>query len=230
MEENTHTNKILQCSFDLKMETEDQNEFIDDRKIELGFEPDTFFLLVDITGFLSLIQSCFEKAGAIHRKKRIASILSSKDWVIHYQDPQNGRRVLAESDLIKHKHELVTATYLAKMNYDVVFAPKGMFKREEKKFDIFLLRDTIILKADLKSITSKNPDTLAKRIKSGSDQASRIVIDINSDIEKKGLIDGLRYGVEKNEIIKEILLCYKGRFYRLPKNLILSKHIYKLIK
>lgn len=100
--------------------------------------------------------------------------------------------MLAESELIEHKHELTTATLLAKINYDVVFAPKAMFSRNEKKFDVFLIRGSIIFKADLKSISSKNPDTIANRIKGGSEQASRVVIDITSDIEKNVLIDGLR--------------------------------------
>jgi hypothetical protein len=105
-----------------------------------------------------------------------------------------------------------------------------MFTREQKKFDIFLLKDSVILKADLKSITSKNPDTIAKRIIGGSDQASRVVIHINSDIERKDLIDGLRSGVERNGLIKEILLFYKGKYYRLPKNLILSREIFRILK
>ena len=138
--------------------------------------------------------------------------------------------MLSETEFIEHKHELETAILLAQVNYDVVFAPRGMFKRQEKKFDIFLLRDTVILKADLKNITSKNPDTIAKRIKGGSDQANRVVIHINSDIEKRDLIDGLRSGVERNSLIKEILLFYKRRYYRLPKSLILSREIFKILQ
>lgn len=115
------------------------------------------------------------------------------------------------------------------MDYHVVFAPKAMFLRNEKKFDIFLIKESSIFKADLKSISSKNPDTIANRIKGGSEQASRLVIDITSDIEKNDLIDGLRSGVERNDLIKEIMLLYKSKFYRLPKDLILSKKIYNIL-
>jgi hypothetical protein len=93
-----------------------------------------------------------------------------------------------------------------------------------------MIRDTIILKADLKYITSKNPDTIAKRIRGGSEQAPRIVVDISSNINEKELIDGLRSSVERNSLIREILLIYKGKFYRLPKTLILSKAIFKILK
>ena len=94
----------------------------------------------------------------------------------------------------------------------------------------FLIKKIVILKADLKSITSKNPDTISKRIRGGSEQASRLVVQINSDIEVKNLIDGLRGGVLRHDLIKEILLFYKSRFYRLPKSLIVSKEIFKVLK
>ena len=116
------------------------------------------------------------------------------------------------------------------MNYDVIFAPKGLFKPSDKKFDIFLLKEHILLKADLKMIMSKNPDTIAKRIKGGCDQAPRVVVDIRSDITVKDLIDGLRSASFKNSILAEILLFYRNTFYVLTKELVLSKRINKIIK
>lgn len=207
-----------------------EKDHTEPEKIEIVYQSEEFILWSDITGLVAVFQSCFEKISAAQRKIQIAKILSEKDWHEHYRDKATGRRVRSETELIEHQHELNTAICLAQINYDVIFAPKIMFVREQKKFDIFLLRDTVILKADLKSITSKNPDTIAKRIKGGSDQASRVVIHINSDIEKKALIDGLRSGVERNSLIKEILLFYKKGFYRLPKNLILSREIFKVLK
>jgi hypothetical protein len=127
-------------------------------------------------------------------------------------------------------HERQTAIKLAQMNYDVVFAPVGMFKRDQKKFDVYLLRDTIILEADLKHVSSKNPLTIAYRIKEGSDQAPRIVLDIASDIDAKIMIQGLRSGAYKNRLLKEILLFYKKKFYRLPKSLVMSNRVYEIIK
>lgn len=207
-----------------------EQDHTEPEKIEIVYQSEEFMLWSDITGLVAVFHSCFEKISAAQRKIQITKILSAKDWHEHYKDKATGRRVLSETELIEHQHELNTAVCLAQINYDVIFAPKIMFVREQKKFDIFLLRDTVILKADLKSITSKNPDTIAKRIKGGSDQASRVVIHINSDIEKKALIDGLRSGVERNSLIKEILLFYKKGFYRLPKNLILSREIFKVLK
>ena len=116
------------------------------------------------------------------------------------------------------------------MNYDVVFAPLGTFKRDQKRFDVYLLRDTIILHADLKCISSKNPLTIAYRIREGSDQASRVVIEIVSDIDKKTLIQGLRSGIHRNDLIREIFLFYRKKFYRLPKSLIESKRVFDILK
>ena len=93
-----------------------------------------------------------------------------------------------------------------------------------------MFKDTIILEADLKCIASKNPLTIAYRIKEGSEQASRVVLDIVSDIDRNTLIQGLRSGIYRNTLISEILMLYKKKFYRLPKSLIMSKRIYEIIK
>jgi hypothetical protein len=79
------------------------------------------------------------------------------------------------------------------------------------------------MKADLKCISTTLPDTIAKRIISGSEQAARIVLDVKSTISPDALIDGLRSGTGKNDRIKEIILFYKNKFYRLHKKLIWSK-------
>ena len=105
-----------------------------------------------------------------------------------------------------------------------------MFKRDQKRFDVYLLRDTIILEADLKCIFSTNPDTIGNRIVNGSDQASRVVLDIRSGVQFRDLIDGLRSGTARNNLIKEILLFYRNRLYILPKNLILSNKIFDILK
>lgn len=203
----------------------------DDRAVKLGFEPanDSARLFINIILFLTAIQSCRDAVNTRIRRNEIQKLLTG-DWVEHYKDKKTGRQVLSESQFIEHEHERRTAISLAQMNYDVLFAPNGMFQRGKKKFDIYLLRDTVILEADLKCISSKNPLTIAYRIKEGSEQASRVVIDITSDIDRKTLIQGLRSGIHKNNLLKEILLFYKKRFYRLPKSLIQGQRIYEVIK
>jgi hypothetical protein len=187
-------------------------------------------LLIDVTLFASAIRAYYRSINAKNKRKEVAGILALADWVEHYRDRTTGRRVLSESNKIEHDHERDTAISLAQMNYDVVFAPAGLFKRDQKRFDVYLLRDIIILEADLKCIFSLNPDTIGQRIVGGSDQASRLVLDIRSNISIKDLIDGLRSGTVRNDLIKEIMLFYKKRLYILPKSLIRSKRIFDILK
>ncbi len=216
----------------LKIQPMPSNEnSAEDPVFSTGYDPlnSARGFLIDITGFIGLLSPCFEAVGARYRKAALDKLLASKDWFIIFNNKHSGRCVYSESKAIEYNHELSTAKVLTQQHYDVLFAPKGMFKRADKRFDVFLIRDHVILKADLKSITSKNPDTIANRIKEGSQQASRVVLDILSNIESSSLIDALRSGVNRNNLIKEVLLLYKNHFYRLPKEEILSKKIYGLL-
>ena len=198
--------------------------------IGTGHQTKSLVLVSDVTGFITLIQSCFEAVSKVYRKAQIQKILNTGDLHEHYKDGKTERRVLAHSNVLEHKHEKATAILLAQVNYDVVFVPQALFKRSEKRYDVLLLRDTVIIRADLKSIYSQNPDTIGNRIKEGSDQASRIVLHICSDLTPKTLIQGLRTGCYKNALLKGILLFYRSRFYLLDKDLISSKRIFDVIK
>jgi hypothetical protein len=186
-------------------------------------------LCADITIVSGLLTSCLETINNKIKKERVDKLLQYERWIEHYKDKISGNRVLSESPTFEFKHEFNTAKSLAGAGFHVLFAPKGLFKPCEKTFDVFLIRKHIVLKADLKSISSKNPDTISNRIKKGAQQASRVVVDIISDIDRKTLIDGLRSGVLRNEL-KEILLFYRNHFYVLPKPLIESNRIYNTIK
>jgi hypothetical protein len=203
----------------------------EERIFETGFKPVAVKLLfIDVTLFTGLLTPCLEAIGKKARQAGIDKLLTAIQWHQHYISRETGKKVLAESGKIEHNHEIKTACSLADKGYDILFAPQALFKRNEKRFDIFLIKNHVILKADLKCIISKNPDTIAKRILQGSEQASRIVVEIASDIGKKQLIDGLRSGVQNNKLIKEILLFYNRHFYQLPKDLIISKRIFELLK
>jgi hypothetical protein len=186
--------------------------------------------VIDIVLFASAIKVYYNSTNITDRQKAIQRILNLLDWNEHYRDKRTGRRVLSELPQFKYINELRTATILAQMNYDIVFAPAAMFQRDGKKFDIYLLRDTILLEADLKYISSQNPLTIANRIIGGAEQAPRVVLDISSPIDIKILIEGLRSGIYKSNLIREILLIYKKKLYRLPKNLISGKRIFDILK
>jgi hypothetical protein len=148
----------------------------------------------------------------------------------HHSDKITKRVILANCQHFEYPHELHTSQKLTGVDYDVIFVPKGYFKRSEKKFDVFLSRGHIFLDSDLKCITTTNPDTIGNRIKEGSEQSARIVLDVTSQIQKKRLIEGLKTGCERNSVLKEILLFYNSAFYRLPVTQIVSRRIFDIIK
>jgi hypothetical protein len=156
-------------------------------------------------------------------------LLKEVDWKILFKDKYSECCVCSEASPIAYQHELRSAEILAKNGYHVLFAPKAMFRRAEKKFDVFLIKDHLLFKADLKNIISKNPDTIANRISEGASQADRLVLMIESDIKKVKLIDGLRSGMYKAGSLKEIFLYYRGKFIRLNTDLVNNKNIYKLL-
>jgi len=213
------------------MKDKQQGDKVDESVIKIGYEQKKEALfLIDIVGFVALVTSCYDIVDRKLKEGRIKQLKAWPDLVEIYHSKQSGRSVLCESSNLEHLHEQRTTELLADVGYDVIFAPKGMFSRQEKKFDVFLLKSHIILKVDLKAVSSKNPLTIAKRIKEGSDQAPFIVLHICSDIERMALIDGLRSGVYKNKLIREIMLIYKKKLYRLPKNLVESWGIFDIIK
>jgi hypothetical protein len=176
---------------------------------------------------LRLINNAIEKNV---KAKEIKKLLSNPNFHILHKDKITNRKVIAEFKEFEFKHEETTAIKLNSIGFDVIFAPKGMFGRKDKKFDVFLAKDNILLKADLKCISSTNPDTIANRISSGSMQANRIVVDIQSKILPNKLIDGLKSGIIKSRGLSEIMLFYRNGYYRLPKNIIESDRIFDIFK
>ncbi len=180
-----------------------------------------------IEDFKNLVEA-IKSASKDEKLDCINALLKYKPLYNHYSIKEY--EVLAECEVLEYPHELHTSKKLLKEGYHVVFVPKGYFKRNDKKFDIFLIKGYLLFEADLKCINTCNPDTIAKRIKEGSTQASRIILDIHSNISKNTLIDGLRSGFERNENLIEIMTFYNSSFYRLQKTQVLSKNIYHAIK
>jgi len=183
----------------------------------------------DLNGFKDIIAGIREGNKNLKIEK-IASLITYQGLITHHLDKTTKRKVLSAAYEFEYPHELHTSLKLTGCNYDVLFVPNGYFKRHEKKFDVFLLRDHILLETDLKCVHSCNPDTIGKRIREGSEQASRVVLDVHADIKKSVLIDGLKLGCQRNNALTELLLFYKTQFYRLAKSLIVSKNIYHAIK
>jgi hypothetical protein len=181
-------------------------------------------------GFIATLHLINNAIDKNIKAKEIKTLLSNPNFHILYNDKITNRKVIAEFTKFEFKHEETTAIKLNSIGFDVIFAPKGMFGRKDKKFDVFLAKDNILLKADLKFISSTNPDTIANRIASGAMQANRIIVDIQSKILPNKLIDGLKSGIIKSKGLSEIILFYRNGYYRLPKNIIESDRIFDILK
>lgn len=182
-----------------------------------------------VTLFFSLLEACFQAVSIKRKRQAIIELLNFDQWLLLYKNKNSGCSIYAESYELDYRHELKAAEALTQEGYHVLFAPKALFKREDKKFDVFLIHDHFIFQADLKNIHSKNPETISNRIAEGARQASRIVVVIQSDLKKKILINGLRSGYQRSNSLIEIFLFYRGRFFRLNKKDIESDKIYKLL-
>lgn len=191
----------------------------------LGNEPFAF----DMKRFKEMVEKIKQGNKAV-KVEEGKNLLSMRGFITHYQNKRTKRLVLATCQEFEYAHEHSTLKKLAAEDYDVILVPKGYFNRHDKKFDAFLLREHIFLEADLKCIHSKNPDTIGKAIKNGTEQAQRLVIDIASSVERKVLIDGLRLGCQRNTELIEVMLFYNSSFYRLFKTQILGDRIFEVLK
>lgn len=161
---------------------------------------------------------------------KLQCLLILHEWHRHYESKQTGCVVLNESAEMEFPHELVTAQLLADEGYNVLFAPKELFGIDQKKFDVFLIKDHLFLKGELKCISSKRSKTISNRIMEGAEQAERVIVDMRGDIAKKTLINALRRSARKANLLTEIWLFYKNSFYTLPRKMINSRKISKLIQ
>lgn len=198
----------------------------------MGFNFQSFGILYsDITGFITLIRSIYESTERSTKQKLIHELKSDKELISVYINQNNGKQIFKHDYTRVIDHELATAKKITEVNFDVIFAPKGMFGRGQKRFDIFAIKnDSSIIKADLKANFEPTPNAIFKLIESGNKQAEHLVLDVNSTINSDDLIDGLRSGLSAGKNVKTIMLFYKKRFHNLDRNAIFSKNIYKMLK
>jgi len=188
-------------------------------------------LYSDVTGFISIINSIIEAGQKGIRSRLINELKEDKDLISDYINKDFGTQIFKHKPTKILMHEFVTAKKLTDVNYDVIFAPKGMFKTKDKKFDVFVIyKDKYLIRADLKANFEPTKNSIFKSIESGSKQAEHIVLDINSEISINDLIDGLRSGLIAGKNVKSVMLFYKKQFLNLDRNAVFSKVIYKLLK
>jgi hypothetical protein len=188
-------------------------------------------LYSDLTVFISIIQSIIELRQKVLRRKLIHELLMDKDLISIYINKDFATQIFKHIPTKILDHEFAAAIKLTEVQYDVIFAPKGMFKRGQKRFDIFVIqKDGVLINADLKTNFEPSKNAIYNLIKSGGKQADHIVLDIRSSIPVDGLVSGLKEGLRDEKRVKSVMLFYKKHFFNLDRNTILSKRIYKLLK
>ncbi|HRW22111.1 MAG TPA: hypothetical protein P5509_09065, partial [Bacteroidales bacterium] len=119
--------------------------------------------------------------------------------------------------------EMVLIKKLLEIGHDVLFMPDGYFKRGEKKFDVIVFNKNSYFKADLKTLISKNPDSIAQLVSSGADQAGNVILDVTSGVNYKDLADGISSSAINNKNLISVMVFYKKRKITYQRNKILSK-------
>ena len=200
-------------------------------KPEIGSQPTASMKLhSDITGFVTTINSIISSTQNNIAKREIIKLKADKELDVFFTNPDTGRQILKHSYTKPLDHEYVTAKKLTDVDFDVIFAPKSMFGKKDKKFDVFILSDVHITKADLKANFTPKSNAIYKSLESGAGQAKNIVIDINSKINSEDLINGLRSGLKDFAKIKKVHLFYRKEYFEFDRKDIFSKSIYRLLK
>ena len=125
--------------------------------------------------------------------------------------------------------EFHIAEKLAKSGQHVLFPNHGAFGNERRN-DVFLYdaKTYIQQKVEMKALFGETAEALRSQLISGSGQAGVIAYDIQSNIKKMWLIDGLRKGWSKNT--KKVLINYRGQWYQIEHDLLFSDNIYMFLK
>jgi hypothetical protein len=121
--------------------------------------------------------------------------------------------------------EKQAAQKLEKAGFFVVFPGKGQIEAikqlegdtSKRKNDCYIYDKKTYAqsKVDIKSSGEPSIESVAYHISSGSGQAPVIALDITGNISKRNLIKGIRLGWSRG--IKEVLINYKGKWYRVDK-------------
>ena len=191
-------------------------------------------LYFDPTGvktFVDLTASMVKKAAPCIRKKLLENYLKDNEhdtfsfktnsglttniWDIHGSEYNEGEFHIAEK--------------LAKSGQHVLFPNQGDLGKGRKN-DVYLYdaKTYIQRKVELKSLSGHTANTVRSQLISGTGQAGVIAFDVQSNIKKNWLIEGLRMGWGKN--LKTVMLNYKGQWYQVDNDLLFSDKIYTFFK
>ena len=112
--------------------------------------------------------------------------------------------------------EFHIAEKLARSGQHVLFPNQGAFGKGRKN-DVYIYdaKTYAQQKVEFKVLTGKTAETLKNQLISGSGQANIIAYDIQSNIKKQWLIEGLKKGWAKD--LKKVMINYKGLWYEVDR-------------
>jgi hypothetical protein len=202
---------------------------------EVSFKPlSVQGLLADpfaVNSFLELIDFMYRKAAPQLRKIAFERMIANEKY------RQEGD-VFYMNGAEYSETESQTAQKLTKAGYFVVFPGKGQIKlikqleddTSKRKNDVYIYNknDYKQSKVDLKTSGEASVKSISYHIASGSGQAPVIALDVTGKISKRNLIKGCRNGWGNGT--KEILLNYKGQWYKLDKKKVYGDWMEKNVK
>jgi hypothetical protein len=187
-------------------------------KKEFGTSAEELIVSQGVNSFLELIDFMRWKATPQWRKIAFDSMIAQEKFT-------QEEDVFYMSGSAPTAQEKQTAQKLGKAGFFVVFPGKGQIKEiktlerdaSRRKNDCYIYDKKTYAqsKVELKSSGEPSVESIAYHILSGSGQAPVIVLDITGKISKRNLIKAIRNGWSKG--IKEILINYKGQWYRIDK-------------
>ena len=171
-----------------------------------------------IKTFTDLTSGMIKKIAPEIRKKMLENYLACNEHETFNYKTINGTKtsIWIIEGARYDATEFHIAGKLAKSGQHVLFPNHGALS-DGRKNDVYLYdaKTYVQQKVELKALFGETAEALKSQIISGSGQANIIAYDIQSNIKRNWLIDGLRGGWGKN--LKTVLLNWKGQWYEINR-------------
>ena len=191
-------------------------------------------LYFDPTGimtFFDLTTGMVKKIAPSIRKKALENYLKNNEHDTYTYKTKNGLTTyiwdIKGSDY--NETEFHISEKLAKSGQHVLFPKQGDLGKGRRN-DVYLYDDKTYIqqKVELKSLSGHTAESVRSQLISGTGQAGVIAYDVQSNIKKNWLIDGLRNGW--SDETKKVLLNWKGQWYEINSKIIFDKKIYNWLR
>jgi len=200
-------------------------------KPEEGSSGMLYFDPFGIKTFADLTSNMVKKVAPQIRKQALENFLSHNNHETFEYKTISGEKtnIWVVEGARYDTTEFHIAEKLAKSGQHVLFPRQGDLGTGRRN-DIFLYdaKTFIQQKVELKALFGETAESLRSQIESGTAQASVIAYDIQSNIKKMWLIDGLRKGWGKET--KKVLLNYKGQWYEVNRERVYNDWLERNLK